>query len=365
MWHEIARPQVHGYDMACLVMLTPYMYASGAEEKVVRIFAATSVFKNRLRLLVNNVEDFKSTAAYGATVPSLGLTNKATFNEEENDQYENERDPMTKDVAYVPPTEEELAQNTLWPELQKLYGHGYEIFCMTARHDGQLLATACKSTNLEHSAIILWSTDTWSQVQKLISHQLTVTQMEFSPNDRYLLSVSRDRKWSLFKNDGENYALIAVSSKKDNPHSRIIWCCTWTSDSNYFATGSRDGKIGVWLVETMEDNTKDVIPKTILDKKNQSVTALCFAPSCIEGSYVLAIGFETGCIEIQKITINLENISSKLLEYISQAHHLTVKRLMFRPNNEHSCNTLQLASCSSDHSVKIYDINLSLLNLKA
>ncbi|KAM0731926.1 Elongator complex protein 2 [Formica fusca] len=357
LWHEIARPQIHGYDMTCLVMLAPYMYASGAEEKVVRIFAATSTFKNRLRPLAN-VEDFKSTTAHGATVPSLGLTNKATF-DEKNGQCENEGDLTTKDV-YEPPTEEELAQNTLWPELQKLYGHGYEIFCMAARHDGQLLATACRSTTIEHSAIILWSTDTWSQVQKLVSHQLTVTQMEFSPNDRYLLSVSRDRKWSLFKNEGESYVLIAVSSKKDSPHSRIIWCCAWMSDSSYFATGSRDGKIGIWSAETMEDKTKDVIPEMILDTQNQSVTALCFAPNCIEGSCVLAIGYETGHIEIRRITINLEKTWSELFKYdTSQAHHLTVKKLMFRPNNEHSHDTLQLASCSSDHSVKIYDINLS------
>lgn len=345
--------------MTCLVMLAPYMYASGAEEKVVRIFAATTAFKNRLRPLAN-VEDFKSTVAHGATVPSLGLTNKATF-DEKNVQRENEGDSAT----YEPPTEEELAQNTLWPELQKLYGHGYEIFCIAARHDGQLLATACKSTNIEHSAIILWSTDTWSQIQRLVSHQLTVTQMEFSPNNRYLLSVSRDRRWSLFKNEGESYALIAVSSKKDGPHSRIIWCCAWTNDSNFFATGSRDGKIGVWFEKMMEDNTKDVKPVVTVDTQNQSVTALCFAPSCLEGSYILAVGYETGCIKILKITIK-EDLSSAstLLEYdTSQAHHLTVKRLMFRPSNEHPCDTLQLASCSSDHSVKIYDISLSSLML--
>ena len=39
-----------------------------------------------------------------------------------------------------PPTEENLLQNTLWPEVQKLYGHGYEIFALAARHDGTLLA---------------------------------------------------------------------------------------------------------------------------------------------------------------------------------------------------------------------------------
>ena len=55
-----------------------------------------------------------------------------------------------------PPTEENLLQNTLWPEVQKLYGHGYEIFALAARHDGTLLASACKATTAEHAAIIIW-----------------------------------------------------------------------------------------------------------------------------------------------------------------------------------------------------------------
>ncbi|XP_071558516.1 elongator complex protein 2 [Temnothorax nylanderi] len=360
-WHEIARPQVHGYDMTCLAMLAPHIYASGADEKVVRIFTATSTFRNQLKSLAN-VEDFPSIKAHSAAVPSLGLTNKA--------MYVGENDEDTKNLAtgnvYVPPTEEDLMQNTLWPETNKLYGHGYEIFCMAARHDGKLLATACKSTTQEHSAILLWDTDTWLQVQKLVYHQLTVTQMEFSPDDKYLLSVSRDRRWSLFKTTDAHYELIAASSKKDNPHSRIIWCCTWTQESDYFATGSRDGKIAIWSINTIEDIT----PKKIIDVQNQSVTALCFAPTIKQQLYLLAIGYETGRIEFRSVCMKLYNaqstlVSRKLTECdTSQAHHLTVKRLMFRPTNRLNGSLsrleFELASCSSDHSVKIHIINLKL-----
>ena len=45
-WHEIARPQVHGYDMRCVCMAGKdgMRYVSGADEKVVRTFTAPASF---------------------------------------------------------------------------------------------------------------------------------------------------------------------------------------------------------------------------------------------------------------------------------------------------------------------------------
>lgn len=213
-----------------------------------------------------------------------------------------------------PPTEETLMQNTLWPEVQKLYGHGYEIFAITATADGKVLASSCRATNDEHAQIILWDTVTWKQIQKLPAHQLTVTQMKFSPNDRWLLSVSRDRRWSLFETEEKssdnstpapaiNYKMVATTDKKNGIHSRIIWTCDWTHDSRLFATGSRDGKVVAWHKGDTDTGTSLKCYRSVATlefQKTDSITAIAFAKSFVRNDcdYLAAIGLETGHIHI-------------------------------------------------------------------
>lgn len=48
-WHELGRPQVHGYDMQTICSLARFSFASGAEEKIVRTFQAP----------LNFIENFK------------------------------------------------------------------------------------------------------------------------------------------------------------------------------------------------------------------------------------------------------------------------------------------------------------------
>ena len=44
-----------------------------------------------------------------------------------------------------PPSEDYLSKHTLWPELNKLYGHGFELKALTTSHNGKYIASACKS----------------------------------------------------------------------------------------------------------------------------------------------------------------------------------------------------------------------------
>lgn len=58
IWHEVSRPQVHGYDLTCITTLGKYKFASGAEEKVVRGFIAPANFiRNFGRICGFEIED--------------------------------------------------------------------------------------------------------------------------------------------------------------------------------------------------------------------------------------------------------------------------------------------------------------------
>lgn len=258
-WHEISRPQVHGYDMASLAVINSVTFASAAEEKVIRVFKAPHNFVHNFKNIVGEILEGDGKGPEGASVPSLGLSNKAVFigdGEENEANDENDGYFVPVDMT-VPPTEETLMQNTLWPEIQKLYGHGYEVFALDASPDGTLIASACKATTAEHAAVLIWETETWQQIQKLISHQLTVTQLGFSPNSKKLLSVSRDRRWTLYQRrlDSNIFDIAAATDKTNGVHSRIIWCCAWSFDGSMFGTGSREGKVCIWSKTTPSETS--------------------------------------------------------------------------------------------------------------
>lgn len=84
-WHELSRPHIHGYDMFDIAFLSRQRYISGAEEKVIRVFDAPSLFSQSMRSLGSSASLGEATPRTGgdrpsaAAVPALGLSNKAVF----------------------------------------------------------------------------------------------------------------------------------------------------------------------------------------------------------------------------------------------------------------------------------------------
>ncbi|CAF0775093.1 unnamed protein product [Rotaria sp. Silwood1] len=382
-WHEIGRPQIHGYEMKCLTFIgsNHQRFVSGADEKILRVFDPPKNFlENFARITKINVdEDIQKAQSLpeGANVPALGLSNKAIFDNDEDQTTTTtttvmDDNPMTVDGLYKegffkaivlnePPFEEHLLQNTLWPEIQKLYGHGYEIIAVASNPSGSIIASSCKASQQNDAAIILWNTNTWKPIIRLAIHQLTVVRMTFSNNGQYLLSVSRDRSWSLFEIDETNFqARLYKRISSNNPyHKRIIWTCSFSHDDKYFITGARDQIIHVWHVnEKSHDDNEQPCEKNYL-KLNDSVTAVTFASRLIENEkYFVVAGLDNGTVLFY--TWN-EQISWQHLTSITPplGFHLTVNQLCFRPSLLLSSSSYQLAGCSNDGTVRIFNISLS------
>lgn len=349
-WHEVARPQVHGYDLHCLTIMPNHRLASGADEKLVRVFEATQNFIGNIAA-IDPSSDFKDGQflAQGASVPSLGLSNKAVFEGEtdlvpEMDKHVKDQFPdvyFKPEFYDQPPPEETLVQNTLWPEIQKVYGHGYEIFSIASNHSGTLLASACKAAQAEHANILLWNSKTWTRVASLANgHSLTVVQMAFSPDDKYLLTVSRDRTlcvWNM-----SDFSIHFKTDKTTSVHQRIIWACDWTANSQYFVTVGRDKKCVIWSLQEKEPLSKQplILP--------HAATAVAVTPDST-GTYTsLVIGLENGDIYRASYNDGKWDAPTKLL----QGHHKAVKRLKFKKKSKNE-DFFMLATCGNDHLVQL------------
>ncbi|ORX71254.1 WD40 repeat-like protein [Linderina pennispora] len=382
-WHEIARPQVHGYDMRCAAFTSPFQYVSGADEKVVRVFQATQQFVTGWRSVSHpsiEASEQERSLPVGASLPLLGLSNKAVEEDqvkaaqqvaqgeaEERGEFETRQTHVTAQAAaslqqYTGvPTEEQLLQHTLWPEQDKLYGHPYEIFAVAAARSGKWIATSCKAAAEKHAGIRLFSTGTWRQPGAglpLHAHALTITRLRFSPiADKFLLSVSRDRSWAVYESTGKDDEPYRLLCRHPKAHARIIWDCAWAPDARFFVTASRDKTVKVWAVPKDKADGK---PVTIVFP--DAVTAIDVLPARIGGQYAMAVGLEGGRVFVLTSEATEDAVPAAWTPKEvprNQAHTATVQRLSWRPNpTEADGRAWLLASGSDDQSVRILTITL-------
>lgn len=356
-WHEFARPQIHGYDLNCIEVISNGQFVSGAEEKPLRVFQQPVAVADVLQRLSGITMQNSDALPDAANIPMLGLSNKAvSASDEVQNSTNGETTGDTKSSRWSldiehPPLEDQLSKHLLWPEIQKLYGHGYEISAVSVSNDESMIATACKASSIDHAVIRIYDTKQWREFPTpLVAHSLTITDMEWSPDDKYLLSVGRDRIWSIFGRDGENFNIITSKG-----HTRMILGCSWAplDAGRIFATAGRDKCVKIWRLEN--DNFES---KTILSVSNP-VTTVAFAPWVIGDELVLAAGLENG--EILVYRLSKADLSEKKLSLLDK--HLcptkAITALKWRPNEETGTSRQELAVSSEDNSLRILQLDLS------
>ncbi|TGZ75866.1 hypothetical protein CRM22_000121 [Opisthorchis felineus] len=418
VWHELARPQVHGYDMNAICSLSTIGYVSAGDEKVARVFTATRAFVESYQDAIG-FEGYSLADGYvseqpvealaeGAIQPTLGLSNQMTVletasvrsNGAEGDATiptEHGDTPLHTGAVSIP-TEDRLQYATLWPETKKLYGHPYEVYSLAAHPHHRLVASACVASKQIHAYIILWNgMSDWAIHQRLVHHQLTVTQMAWSPDGRHLLAVSRDRTWSVWSCDGTSVTATSLPSyclmaypQKGYGHSRIIWTCAWSPDNDYFISGSRDQTILVWptpLANTSVEPAPKAQQPLIAPKLfAAAVTALdiCRLPDhktpSDRHSHLVAVGLETGSLLLLTLSSNrFSQVSgSNLPEWSASVQipafwsHVPgkhIRRVTFEPSSksvagEGESNLIFFASGADDGIVHIFEIDGEMLLMR-
>mmetsp|Transcript_15845 Transcript_15845/g.18407 ORF Transcript_15845/g.18407 Transcript_15845/m.18407 type:complete len:962 (-) Transcript_15845:204-3089(-) len=407
VWREVGRPQVHGYDLNAVACIgngkgeMVHRFISGADEKEARGFDAPIETLKLLKFLKgkSSTDENNESRINRAFIPSLGLSNRATAADamEEggigdvapdqtisNDvSLERSGDDLSaEEIAAALPHERDLGVTSLWPEIRKLYGHQTELICLASnaeRCDGSndkvLLASSCKARDAENAAIRIWDVENNMCLCSLKNgHKSTVTSLSFSSDGKYLASTGKDRRLCFWKKSiiGEQlkYDLVSVV---ESAHKRIVWSLDFCpTNPGLICTGSRDGLLKLWQVTDSNDDDPPIVkelhrwePISKSDKKVEPITAVAFAPRTLHSCLILAVGLETGILEIWAIPTRLDGTDwrCKLLHSIpSDSCHIdAVKKLAWKPYRKTQADAeaffdLTLASCSADHGVRIFRI---------
>eukprot|EP00828_Plagiopyla_frontata_P039832 TRINITY_DN5257_c0_g1_i3.p2 TRINITY_DN5257_c0_g1~~TRINITY_DN5257_c0_g1_i3.p2 ORF type:complete len:210 (-),score=22.74 TRINITY_DN5257_c0_g1_i3:88-717(-) len=162
--------------------------------------------------------------------------------------------------------------------------------------------------------------------------------------------VQETGTWGLYKRTEDPlhpYQLFCLNTS----HSRIIWTLSFSNDTKYCLTGSRDKKLKIWKL-----NENDC-QLSIQQNFTTSVTAACFDRNSFakDQQYLVAIGIENGAIFIYQFN----SASNEFLQLHELHKYLSpcsiISRLEFalaKKENNEICS--KLAVGAYDGSLRIF-----------
>ncbi|CAH6778117.1 Ahi1 [Phodopus roborovskii] len=140
-------------------------------------------------------------------------------------------------------------------------------FCLDFSHNGRILATACASR--DGYPIILYEIPSGRFMRELCGHLNIIYDLDWSKDDRYLVTSSSDGTARVWKNE-----INSTSTFRVLPHPSFVYTAKFhPATRELVVTGCYDSMIRVWKIDMREDTP---ILVRQLDVHKSFVNSICF-----------------------------------------------------------------------------------------
>lgn len=240
--------------------------------------------------------------------------------------------------------------------------------------DGTMLT----ASDRDGQAIIVWSTEDYSEIQRISDLGDWATRLEFSPDNTQILAGFDDETSAVILYDVESGEQIISFGNDEVRHSDTIDGIDFSPDGTRVASGSRDDLLVIWDIETGD-------PLTVIDA-GTDVTGIDFSA---DGQFILGGGgpdvnfalrvwnVETGILAETPLTGHVEYPNDAEFDatgqfIISGSSDTTVRVWSLQNGQElytltghvgsvrdvtFSNDGLLAASASSDDTIRIWDLS--------
>ncbi|KAI7734688.1 hypothetical protein M8C21_032107, partial [Ambrosia artemisiifolia] len=246
-----------------------------------------------------------------------------------------------------------------WYEIARPQVHGHDINCLAiiqGKGNHRFVSGADEKVARVFEAPLSFL----KTLSHATSHQHDDLQVDVQVLGANMSALGLSQK-PIYAQEGSDQISYQLITRQE-AHKRIVWACSWNPSGHQFATGSRDKTVKIWEVQKEKSNVQLLMT---LPAFKSSVTALSWTGSHRQNDDgVLAIGLETGLIELWGLSLNKHEQDSSfsgpkahlLIQFDPfMCHVSSVNRLAWRNTEKNDeSDDMQLASCGADNCVRIF-----------